>query len=153
MRLMMPSPKLFFICLYGWSLSIVHARDESTRPTHGLAYQNPMAFSPAAFEFFHPDMPATKGSSSSNIPCKSNDCSPSSSQLSTFPRMAAKAQATQVHETAWSLPGVKRGSVGVDWMVGIMCGITFIVLVAMGAYYVMIKHRENINCSNSCSGV
>ncbi|KAK1266078.1 hypothetical protein QJS04_geneDACA015348 [Acorus gramineus] len=144
MKLMTLSLKLFmtyyFILTSLWCVSIVCAQDSSSGATHGLAYENPIALSPAAFEFFHPDMPKAKGSS-----CKSRDCSPSPGHSAIFHSMATKAhEATQVSETSWSLPRANRGHFGAGGIVGIVFGIAFIVLIAMGVYYVMIKRRTNI---------
>ncbi|KAF7115343.1 hypothetical protein RHSIM_RhsimUnG0058600 [Rhododendron simsii] len=49
--------------------TITRAQD---RAPHGLAYENPMAFSPSAVDFFHPD-PKHPGTQD---PCAESNCSP-----------------------------------------------------------------------------
>ncbi|KAF8396576.1 hypothetical protein HHK36_018200 [Tetracentron sinense] len=116
---------LFFLSsLFFFSI----ARED--RAPHGIAYENPMAFSPSAFEFFHP-----------NIPCIESDCAP-------LP-LVAVLQASQEHGSKLSTPQTSGRRVGAGGVVGIVFGFVCAVLLAMVVYYVGITRRVNMNQANS----
>ncbi|XP_042521275.1 uncharacterized protein LOC122094737 [Macadamia integrifolia] len=126
---------LFFLSLVPPYLSLVCAH-------HGLVYENPKAFSPAAYDFFHPN---------SQQPSK-NTHSPS--PLSTFSSASsAVAQSTEAHESNFPDPkttAAAAGSrVGAGGIAGIVFGFALVVLLAMGVYYVVITRRSNITRANS----
>ncbi|CAK9143242.1 unnamed protein product [Ilex paraguariensis] len=120
-------------------LSIARSQD---RAPHGITYENPVAFSPSAFEFFHPN---TEQPSSKN-PGASSNCSPlaNCSPLT----LAATVQSTLAHDSI-STPNTGGSKMGVGGIVGIVFGFVFSVLLAMGVYYVAITRRSNFSRTNS----
>ncbi|KAK3205999.1 hypothetical protein Dsin_020045 [Dipteronia sinensis] len=115
-------------------LSIATAQD---RAPHGLAFENPMAFPPEAFDFFHPK---TQDSNTKTNPCSGSNCSP-------FP-VAAQVQSTKAQESKYSTTTPSRSSssrIGAGGIAGIVVASTFVVALAMAAYFVVIKRRANMN--------
>uniref|UniRef100_A0A7N1A4M6 Transmembrane protein n=1 Tax=Kalanchoe fedtschenkoi TaxID=63787 RepID=A0A7N1A4M6_KALFE len=107
------------------------------RSPHGLAYENPVAYSPAAYDFFHPDA----GQSGSNVKsCSKSGCSP-------LP-LAAHFESNQAHESHATL-SQRRGGLGAKAITAIVSGMAFAVLLGMGAYYVVTTRRANNNRANS----
>ncbi|KAL2239821.1 uncharacterized protein LOC105170714 [Sesamum indicum] len=105
-------------------LSITRAEDRA----HGLANQSPMAISPDAYSFFHPN--ALQPSAAN--PCVSSSCS-------TMP-LAATVKSTPAQQSA---PTRSRG-LGAGGIAGISLSFLFVCLVGMGVYYVSIKRRANL---------
>ncbi|XP_076932877.1 uncharacterized protein LOC143598573 [Bidens hawaiensis] len=98
------------------------------RAPHGLVYENPMAFSPSAYNFFHPktNPPSIHGS------CDESSCAP-------LP-MAAMVQSSLAEE---SRPRNDKSEdrVGAGAIAGVMFGFIFVVLLAMGVFYVVTNRR------------
>ena len=115
-------------------LSIARGQD---RAPHGIAYQNPMAFSPSAYEFFHPKTqePDTKN------PCTASNCSP-------LP-IAAQVEGTKALESKVSTQQKSGHQLGAGGIAGIVFGLAFAVLLAMGVYYVLDTRRANANQASS----
>ncbi|XWS74281.1 hypothetical protein CRYUN_Cryun02cG0201500 [Craigia yunnanensis] len=115
-------------------LSIARGQDKAP---HGIAYENPMAFSPSAYEFFHPKTqePDTKN------PCAASNCSP-------LP-IAAQVESTKALESKVSTQQKSGHQLGAGGIAGIVFGLTFAVLLAMGVYYVLNTRRANANRANS----
>ena len=111
-------------------LSITTAQD---RAPHGLAHEHPIAFSPSAFEFFHPVTEAKN-------PCEASNCSP-------LP-LAATVASSLAHESR-STPERSGSRVGASGIAGLVFGFAFVVLLAMGVYYVMVTRKANLSRSNS----
>ncbi|KAG8387681.1 hypothetical protein BUALT_Bualt02G0046600 [Buddleja alternifolia] len=109
-------------------LSITRAQDRG----HGLDNESPIALSPQAYTFFHPDtvQPST------NSPYDSSDCR-------SLP-IAATVQSTPAHESA----STGRKGLGAGGIVGIPLGFVFACLVGVGAYYVVIKRKANFRRAN-----
>lgn len=123
-------------------LCIAQAQDSGTQPrSHGLAQENPVALSPSAFQFFHPNSPL----SSANVPCSASHCAP----VSSFSSAATEVQAAQVHEVVKPASKANATGVGAGGVVGIVFGFVLIVLLAMGVYYVVVTRRANANRANS----
>ncbi|KAJ4971611.1 hypothetical protein NE237_004710 [Protea cynaroides] len=135
------SPLLFFFLSLLALLSL--ACSDQGRAPHGLVYDNPSAFSPAAFDFFHPN---TQHPNSQN-PCVESDCAPT--PLSTFSAAAAVVQATEAHESKLSDTKTTGNRVGASGIAGIVFGFAFAVLLAMGVYYVVITRKSDITQANS----
>ncbi|KAK2643341.1 hypothetical protein Ddye_025104 [Dipteronia dyeriana] len=114
-------------------LSIATAQD---RAPHGLAYENPMAFPPAAFDFFHPK---TQDSNTKTNPCSAPNCS-------SFP-VAAQVQSTKALESKFATTSSRSSGsrIGAGGIAGIVVALTFVVALAMAAYVVVIKRRANMN--------
>ncbi|XVF46346.1 hypothetical protein PTKIN_Ptkin03bG0019900 [Pterospermum kingtungense] len=109
------------------------------RAPHGIAYESPMAFSPSAYDFFHPktEKPDTKN------PCAASSCSP-------LPMAAEVGGSTRALESKASTTQQKSGhQLGAGGIAGIVFGLAFAVLLAMGAYYVLSTRRANANRANS----
>ncbi|KAK9158366.1 hypothetical protein Scep_004940 [Stephania cephalantha] len=131
---------LCFLC------SIVQAQN---RAPHGLAYESPMVFSPSAFDFFHQNAESPK----SDTPCVESDCAPlplSSSSTSTNDAAASgAARSSLAYESKMSTRENGKGGVGAGGIAGIVFGCAFLVLVAMGVYYVAVTRRANAARANS----
>ncbi|XP_027344072.1 uncharacterized protein LOC113856453 [Abrus precatorius] len=115
------------------SLAIISIVIAQERAPHGLVYENPEAFSPSAYSFFHPNgrKPETKD------PCAESKCSP-------FP-LAAQVEATEIHESKASTPQNGRKQLGGGGIAGIIFGVAFVVLLAMGIYHVRVTRRVNMS--------
>ncbi|GAB4859218.1 hypothetical protein Ancab_010678 [Ancistrocladus abbreviatus] len=119
-------PLLFFLVISSFSVS----RGQERAP-HGLAYESPIAFSPAAYDFFHPNA----------HPSTCDDCSP-------YP-LAAQVRASEAQQ----LQVTKRGEMGAGGVVGIVVGIVLAVLLAMGVYYIAVTRRLNLKRANDSAAV
>lgn len=116
------------------SFLIITVCTAQDRAPHGLANTSPLALSPEAYEFFHPN---TQGQSSKGG-CSAPDCS------STLP-LAASTAAVQ------STPGVaqpaeeggKKRRRGSHSLVSIPVVLVFALLVGLGAYFVLVARQRN----------
>ncbi|KAK6936045.1 hypothetical protein RJ641_033075 [Dillenia turbinata] len=125
-------PTIVSLLLFISSLSFLSIARAQDRAPHGLSFENPVAFSPSAVEFFHPNVQP----SASKDSCLT--CSP-------LP-LAAQVQSTPAHESRDSTTSQPSGGgsrVGPGGVAGIVFGFVFVVLVAMGVYYVVMTRREN----------
>lgn len=120
------------------SLSLLFVARAQDRAPHGLVYENPVAFSPSAVEFFHPKTqePDTKARCA-----EPSSCSP-------LP-LATQVEATQVHESKISTSQKGGSGLSTSGIAGIVFGLAFAAFLAMGAYYVLIKRRANVSQTNS----
>ena len=130
------SPSISFL-LFLSSLTILSITRAQERAPHGLANENPMALSPSAYDFFHPN---TQKSNTKDA-CSSTSCSP-------LP-MAAQVAATQANDVQVSSSQKGGSRVGAGGVAGLVFGFAFVVLLAMGVYYVVITRRGNMNRANS----
>ncbi|GMN24756.1 hypothetical protein TIFTF001_000687 [Ficus carica] len=133
---MTPKTVYYLILLFSSLTSFLStiARAQGRAP-HGLANENPTAFSPSAYEFFHPteQKPTTPG------PCSTgSSCSPL--PLAAHVEAADKAQGSSMVSSHSGRQGLGAGGVA-----GIVFGIAFAVLLAMGAYYVVVTRRQNLS--------
>lgn len=100
------------------------------RAPHGLVYENPMALSPEAYDFFNTDSQPQR----SNGHCSSSDCS-------TLPE-AANVQSTPAHEST-STPDAGRKQMGAGRIASIPIGLVFALLLGLGVYIVVITRQIN----------
>ncbi|PSR95191.1 Protein HEG 1 like [Actinidia chinensis var. chinensis] len=117
-------------------LSFLSSTRAQGRAPHGIVYESPMAFSPSAFDFFHPN---TKNPGSED-PCVTSNCSPLPLAATVASTLAYKSRSTQEKG---------GGQVGAGGVAGIVFGFVCAVLLAMGVYYVVVKRRANLTRSNS----
>uniref|UniRef100_A0A2P2PAY7 Transmembrane protein n=1 Tax=Rhizophora mucronata TaxID=61149 RepID=A0A2P2PAY7_RHIMU len=128
----MASSFLFFSSL---TLLLFIATGQDRAP-HGLAYESPVAFSPSAVEFFHPK---------TQEPAARNPCAPSSaSNCSPLP-VAAQVLASKAQESKAPTSQNGRNRLGASGIAGVVFGLAFVVLLAMGAYHFLITRRNNLN--------
>ncbi|KAF3455000.1 hypothetical protein FNV43_RR05448 [Rhamnella rubrinervis] len=113
------------------SLTLLSISGAQDRAPHGLANEDPVSFSPSAYDFFHP---ATQNPNNKNS-CGGTSCSP-------LP-LAAQVEANEAYESKVSTPQNGRSSVGAGAIAGIVFGLAFVVLSAMGVYYVVVNRRSN----------
>lgn len=114
------------------------ARGEGRAP-HGISYESPMAFSPSAYDFFHPK---TEKPDSKN-PCAASNCSP-------LPMAAQVGSSAKALDSKVSTQQKSSGhQLGAGGIAGIVFGLAFAVLLAMGVYYVLNTRRTNANRANS----
>ncbi|GMI94279.1 hypothetical protein like AT2G28410 [Hibiscus trionum] len=124
------SPFSCFLLLLS-SLALVSIANGQDRAPHGIANENPTAFSPSAYEFFHPK--ARKPDSEN--PCATSNCSPLS--------IAAEVDASKALETR-VLPQHKPGhGMGGGAVAAIVFGSAFVALSAMGVFYVLNSRGAN----------
>ncbi|KVI00216.1 uncharacterized protein LOC112520497 [Cynara cardunculus var. scolymus] len=125
----------FLLLLFVTVISFTTNRAQDRAP-HGLAHENPMAFSPSAYDFFHPKVVPP----SIQDPCDGSNCAP-------FP-IAATVQSSLAQESRSRYE--KNGSkVGAGGIAGVIFGFVFVVLLAMGTYYVVITRRTNSRRKNT----
>ncbi|XWS74280.1 hypothetical protein CRYUN_Cryun02cG0201400 [Craigia yunnanensis] len=130
------SPFASFLLLLS-SLALLSIARGQDRDPHGITYENPMAFSPSADEFFHPK---TQEPDIKN-PCAASNCSPL--------LIAAQVGSTKALESKVSTQQKFGHQLGAGGIAGIVFGLAFAVLLAMGVYYVLKTRRDNANRENS----
>ncbi|KAL8247327.1 hypothetical protein R6Q59_008543 [Mikania micrantha] len=87
-----------------------------------------MALSPSAYIFFHPNQQLGL--------CEESNCSP-------LP-FAATVQSSLAHESR-----VDRANIGAGCIAAIIFGFVFLILLTMGAYYVVTTRRANLRRNSS----
>lgn len=122
------------ICFFVvFSLSLFSQITAQDRAPHGLAYQYPTAFSPTAYDFFHPNTHQDS--------CTKSNCAP-------FP-LAAQVHETQSEAaaatTATATPVKHTTTLGAGTIVGPIFAAIIILCLAMGIYYVAKTRQENVN--------
>ncbi|CAM8960489.1 hypothetical protein QQ045_004858 [Rhodiola kirilowii] len=113
------------------------AQERSPRP-HGLAYQNPVPLSPSAYDFFHQDAGDQSGRSINS--CSKSGCSP-------LP-LPAHFESNQAQESHAKSSERHRG-LGAGAIAVIVSGSVFVILLGMGAYYIVTTRHANANRANS----
>ncbi|CAN7005932.1 unnamed protein product [Brassica rapa subsp. trilocularis] len=130
---------LFFAC----SLSLlIRVAIAGSRPAHGPAYSNPSAFSPEAYDFFHPKSSLPDNNpprNSHSLPFLSPSPSPSPSKAS---NVEADTQGSKVSSD--ERISESRREEGRGETVGIVIGISFTALLLMGIYFVIKKRLANL---------
>lgn len=131
---MSPIDISFLFLLFATLLSIATGQE---RTPHGLVYENPVAFPPSAYFFFHPNArkPETKDS------CTASKCSP-------LP-LPAQVEANQIYENKASALPKGRKQIGAGAVAGIIFAVAFAVLLAMGVYYVKVTRQANMTRANN----
>lgn len=127
---------LFFYVVFSLPL-IVKAQE---RAPHGLAYESPVAFSPEAYSFFHPETQKQNTTTSESL-CDNNNTSESSG-CSRFPT-ASSVQSNVAHESLSPTDEEGNRRMGVGGMVGIVLGFVSSIVLAFGVYYVAIAPKRN----------
>ncbi|XP_049378866.1 uncharacterized protein LOC125843723 [Solanum stenotomum] len=125
---------LFFVVVFCLPF-IVKSQERSP---HGLAYESPVAVSPEAYSFFHPETQKQNTTTSESL-CDDNN---NASGCSRFPT-ASSVQSNLAHESL--PPGDEEGDkrMGAGGMVGIALGFGFAIVLAFGVYYVAIARKRN----------
>nr|GEX12910.1 hypothetical protein CTI12_AA020100 [Tanacetum cinerariifolium] len=119
---MTPRPSVVLIL----ALLFFTASGAQDRAPHGLA-NNLMALPPSAYTFFHPNAQLNVQN-----PCEVSNCSP-------LP-LAATVQSSLAHESRVGGPIVGAGGIA-----AIIFSFVFVILVAMGVYYVLNTRRANLS--------
>ncbi|KAF2615416.1 hypothetical protein F2Q70_00007758 [Brassica cretica] len=130
---------LFFSCSLSLLVCVAIA---GSRPAHGPAYLNPSAFSPEAYDFFHPKSSLPDNNSPRNshsLPFLSPSPSPSPSMAS---NVEADTQGSKVSSD--ERISESRREEGRGETVGLVLGISFTALLLMGIYFVIKKRLANI---------
>ncbi|CAN0916359.1 hypothetical protein LINGRAHAP2_LOCUS29667 [Linum grandiflorum] len=114
----------FFLMIFSSPTSISIAMAQGRAP-HGLVYQTPLAFSPSAVDFFHPNRQDPNMAVVMN-PCQeSSGCSP----LPLAAQMAVQDQ-TKV-SSSMSQSGGNGNGFGGGNIVGIVLGVSFLVFLTL----------------------
>uniref|UniRef100_A0A7C8ZCM9 Uncharacterized protein n=1 Tax=Opuntia streptacantha TaxID=393608 RepID=A0A7C8ZCM9_OPUST len=108
----------FFLLLSLPLLSTVMAQD---RAPHGLASQNPVAFSPSAYDFFHPNARQNA--------CTTSECSP-------LPLIAQLQETKSREATVTTTPEMSLFSKGARATTGPILRVLTLIWLVMSAYYV-----------------
>ncbi|CAH8362459.1 unnamed protein product [Eruca vesicaria subsp. sativa] len=124
---------LFFFSCLSMLLCVSIA---GSRPAHGPAYLNPSAFSPEAYDFFHP-----KSTLPNYIPPRNSPSSPSPSPSKTS-NIETDRQGRKFSSEEHKNESVREEGRGET--VGIVLGVTFASFILMGVYFVIKKRRTNI---------
>ncbi|CAJ1979307.1 unnamed protein product [Sphenostylis stenocarpa] len=124
--------------LFLLSLALLSTARGQERAPHGLAYESPVAFPPAAYDFFHPNAqkPQTRDS------CAASKCSP-------LPLAAQVDDGTQIYQNKASAMQKGRKQIGAGGVAGIITAFAFVLLLAMGIYYVKVTRQANMNRATS----
>lgn len=132
------SPLLLLLTVFAL-LSITIAQDQSRSP-HGLSHSSPVAFSPSAFEFFHPN---NHQNPSIENPCAAaSGCPPL--------HLSATVQSSLAYDSRFTPDHYSRGRrITAAGIAGIIFGFVFVAILAMGIYYVMTKRQANMSKSNT----
>ncbi|KAL2998176.1 hypothetical protein AAZX31_09G083500 [Glycine max] len=105
--------------------------------SHGLVYESPVAFPPVAYDLFHPNAQKPENKD----PCVASKCSP-------LP-LATQVDATQIYENKASTTQKGGKQIGGGGVAGIITA-AFVVLLAMGIYYVKVTRQAYMSrASNS----
>ncbi|TKY67220.1 hypothetical protein E2542_SST10112 [Spatholobus suberectus] len=123
--------------LFLLSLALLSIARGQERAPHGLVYESPLAFSPSAYDFFHPNAqkPETRD------PCTASKCSP-------LP-LAAQVDATQIYENKASATQKGGKQIGAGGVAGIVTAVALAALLAMGIYYVKVTRQANMCRANN----
>nr|GEW67335.1 hypothetical protein CTI12_AA411230 [Tanacetum cinerariifolium] len=106
------------------------------RAPHGLVYEHPMAFSPSAYTFFHPKA----NPPSIQDPCEESNCSPLPIAATVESSLAEESRAKNEKS---------ESKVGAGGIMGVIFGFMFVVLLAMGFYYLHSGVLKIIKLRNS----
>ncbi|RDX70814.1 hypothetical protein CR513_49899, partial [Mucuna pruriens] len=119
--------------LFLFSLALLSIARGQERAPHGIVYESPLAFPPAAYDFFHPNAqkPETRD------PCAASKCSP-------LP-LAAQVDATHIYENKASAMQKGGKQIRAGGVAGIIIAVAFAVLLAMGIYYVKVTRQANMS--------
>ncbi|XP_010483714.1 PREDICTED: proline-rich receptor-like protein kinase PERK8 [Camelina sativa] len=133
---------LFFFSCLSLLLCVSNA---GSRPVHGPAYTNPSAFSPEAYDFFHPK---------SSIPDHNNppENSPSSPSTSPTPSpsktsiVEADSQGSKVSSDEHTTSESRRreDEEGRGETIGVVLGLSFAAFLSLGIYFVIKKRRARM---------
>ncbi|KAF7823406.1 putative transmembrane protein [Senna tora] len=131
-----------FSFLFFSSLTLLSIAASQERAPHGIANEQPVAFSPLAYDFFHPT--ARKPENITDPSCSASQCSP-------LPEAAQVGEeATQIYESNKVLKSQNgRKHLGAGGVAGIVFGVALAVLLAMGVYYVRAKRQANMTRANT----
>ncbi|EYU36191.1 hypothetical protein MIMGU_mgv1a016347mg [Erythranthe guttata] len=97
---------------------------------HGVANEGPIAISPEAYAFFHP-----------------NTLQPVANNPS-LPLAAATVQSAPAHQSAAAATATGGRGIGAGGVAGISVSFLFVCLAGIGVYYVMVKRRVNMQKAN-----
>ncbi|XP_021746041.1 uncharacterized protein LOC110711913 [Chenopodium quinoa] len=120
--------RICFFVLFSLSLfSRIAAQD---RAPHGLAYQSPIALSPTAYEFFHPN--------DHQDSCTKSNCAP-------IPLAAQVHEMQSEAATTETSPLTRTTAFGAGTIAGPAIAAIIVLCLAMGIYYVAKTRQENVN--------
>ncbi|KAJ0266629.1 Uncharacterized protein HA466_0005990 [Hirschfeldia incana] len=128
---------LFFFSCLSMLLCVSIA---GSRPAHGPVYLNPTAFSPEAYDFFHP-----KSSLPENNPPRNSHSSPAlspSPSPSKTSNVEADTQGSKFSSGEHTNESIREDGRGET--VGIVLGVSFAAFLLMGVYFVIRKRRANL---------
>ncbi|XP_010443867.1 PREDICTED: uncharacterized protein LOC104726651 isoform X2 [Camelina sativa] len=126
----------FFSCL---SL-LLCVSNAGSRPVHGPAYTNPSAFSPEAYDFFHPKSSISDHNNNppKNSPSTSPTPSPSKTSIVEADSQGSKVSSDE-HTTSESRR--REDEEGRGETIGVVLGLSFAAFLSLGIYFVIKKRR------------
>ncbi|KAL7085011.1 hypothetical protein ACP275_14G256600 [Erythranthe tilingii] len=98
---------------------------------HGVANEGPIAISPEAYAFFHP-----------------NTLQPTANNPSLPLAAATTVQSAPAHRSAAAAAATGGRGIGAGGVAGISVSFLFVCLAGIGVYYVMVKRRVNLQKAN-----
>ncbi|KAJ3682324.1 hypothetical protein LUZ60_014897 [Juncus effusus] len=125
-----------------FTLILLQTIAQAQNSPHGLSYETPIAFSPSAFQFFHPGVTLPHQRRHNNhAPAQA----PMLLEQAFGGAVTGKARADEAVGTGWigKLGPVKR-RLGAGGVSGIVVGVGFFVGLVFAAVYVVVKRRDNV---------
>uniref|UniRef100_A0A6N2LC08 Transmembrane protein n=1 Tax=Salix viminalis TaxID=40686 RepID=A0A6N2LC08_SALVM len=127
----------FFLFFFFSSVTLVCFTRAQGRAPHGLAHENPVAFSPSAVDFFHPRPQEPSGES----PCAASPLP--------LPAQSVVVATDQARKISTSQKGgdhrLRAGGAA-----GFVLGVAFAVLMTVAVYHLMVTRKANSNRPNGC---
>ncbi|EOA14917.1 hypothetical protein CARUB_v10028258mg [Capsella rubella] len=133
---------LFFFSCFSLLLCVSIA---GSRPVHGPAYTNPSAFSPEAYDFFHPKSSVPDH----NNPPKNSPSSPSTSSPTPSPSKTSIVEAdsqgsTKVSSDEHTTSESRRDEEGRGETIGVVLGLSFVAFLSLAIFFVIKKRRASM---------
>ncbi|KAF3328009.1 hypothetical protein FCM35_KLT06615 [Carex littledalei] len=129
-----------------FTLILTQAIAQAQHTPHGLSYETPVAFSPDAFQFFHPGIiPPHERRHIAHVPAQA----PMLLEQAFKGATTGRARADEAVGGAWienNTSDQRRLAAG--GVVGILAGVGFFVATVFGVVYVIIKRRQNVKRAN-----
>jgi hypothetical protein len=129
-----------------FTLILTQAVAQAETSPHGLSYETPIAFSPAAFQFFHPGIiPPHERRRSAYAPAQAPMILEQAFKGST----TGRARADEAVGGGWIGNKMSdRRRLAAGGVVGTVVGVGFFVVAVFGVVYVIIKRRQNVKRAN-----
>ncbi|KAJ4777454.1 transmembrane protein [Rhynchospora pubera] len=129
-----------------FTLILTQAIAQAQHTPHGLSYETPIAFSPAAFQFFHPGviLPHERRHSA-HAPAQA----PMLLEQAFRGATTGRARADEAVGGGWiNNKTLDRRRLAPGGVAGIVVGVAFFVVTVFAGVYVIVKRRQNVRRAN-----